>query len=81
METMKIELICHECQCVLAVDSVHAGKTARCPNCQALNSIPGENDDLHVQNRSKSEKLESRDPTNRQEFVNEQLLNNPYLLL
>ena len=78
---MKIELICHECQCVLAVDSVHAGKTARCPNCQALNSIPGENVDLHVQNGFKSEKLELRNlgnSGNRQEFVNEQLLNNPY---
>lgn len=75
---MKIELICHECQCVLAVDSVHAGKTARCPNCQALNRIPGENVYLHVQNGSKSEKLDARNPGNRQEFVNEQLLNNPY---
>ena len=78
---MKIELVCFECQCVLSVDSVHAGKTARCPNCQALNSIPEENDGLEVQSEFNSEKIEARNHLksgNRQQLVDEQFLTNPY---
>ena len=81
MESMKIELVCFECQCVLSVDSVHAGKTARCPNCQALNSIPEENDGLEVQSEFNSEKIEARNHLksgNRQQLVDEQFLTNPY---
>lgn len=63
------------------MDSVHAGKTARCPNCQALNSIPKENDGLEVQGGPSSEKIEARNHVksdNRQRSVDEQLQTNPY---
>ncbi len=37
---MKIELTCEGCQSILNIDSIYAGKKARCPECQFVNSIP-----------------------------------------
>ncbi|MDB4379755.1 hypothetical protein N9Z70_00050 [Mariniblastus sp.] len=45
---MKIELICEGCQSVLNVDSIYAGKQARCPNCQCVNSIPSKESGFHL---------------------------------
>lgn len=37
---MKIEVTCHHCDSILSVNAEHAGKQARCPNCQNLTPIP-----------------------------------------
>lgn len=38
---MPIELTCQGCQQRIRVADEHAGKKARCPNCQAINPVPG----------------------------------------
>jgi phage FluMu protein Com len=40
---MPIELICQNCGQTLRVADAHAGKRARCPQCQAVNSVPAPN--------------------------------------
>lgn len=45
---MKIELKCHGCESLLKVDSAHAGKQARCPSCQTVNSIPHADDGIDM---------------------------------
>ena len=45
---MKIELKCHGCESLLKVDSDHAGKQARCPSCQTVNSIPHADDGIDM---------------------------------
>ena len=45
---MKIELKCHGCESLLKVESVHAGKQARCPSCQTVNSIPHTDDGIDM---------------------------------
>ena len=37
---MPIEVSCFQCGALLRVGDEHAGKKARCPNCETVNSIP-----------------------------------------
>ena len=41
---MPIEFSCPHCQCLLRVADDNAGKRARCPQCNAINRIPGQSD-------------------------------------
>ena len=37
---MSIEFQCNQCQSILRVPSEHAGKQAKCPQCEFINMIP-----------------------------------------
>ena len=58
---MKIELKCHGCESLLKVDSAHAGKQARCPSCQTVNSIPHADDGIDM-GQSSGQRTEHENP-------------------
>lgn len=58
---MKIELKCHGCESLLKVDSAHAGKQARCPSCQTVNSIPHADDGIDM-GESSGQRTEHENP-------------------
>ncbi len=41
MSNDRIEIICPYCQSVLRVEAIHAGKKLRCPSCNSITLIPG----------------------------------------
>lgn len=43
---MSIRFTCHECSNLLTVPDQHAGKSARCPSCQAISPVPIESASL-----------------------------------
>jgi LSD1 subclass zinc finger protein len=58
---MNIELKCHGCESLLKVDTVHAGKQARCPSCQTVNSIPQADDGIDM-GQSSGQRTEHENP-------------------